>query len=138
MSVAQFVRTRVEFGRMAAGLAAGDVLAIAAFATLGAAHHGESVLSNPAHVGLVAVPFLLGWALAALLGGLYTPDAISTPRRVASWTVPAWIVATLVGQGLRATPLIPGGTAPAFVAVTLVVGGALVVGWRLAASLLVG
>lgn len=138
MSTERFLRSRVDPGRLTLALAAGDALAVVAFAALGASHHGETVFSNPTHVGWVAAPFLVGWALAALLGGLYTNDAVATPRRALSWAVPAWILATLVGQGLRATALLPGGTSPTFVLVTLVVGGAIVVGWRVAAALLAG
>lgn len=138
MSTAQFVRSRVDWERRSLGLLAGDTLAITAFAAVGATHHRGWDLPDPLHVGLVAIPFLLGWVLAAVLGGLYTRDATATPRRALSWTVPAWIVAALVGQAFRATRLFPGGTAPTFVLVTVAVGGLFVVGWRLLAAALVG
>lgn len=137
MSTATYLRSRVDPGPRSVGLAAGDAAAILAFATLGAAHHGEAPVSDPVHVGLVATPFLLGWIVAALVGGLYTADATSSPRRALSWTVPAWIAAALLGQALRATALFPGDTAPTFVLVTVLVGGGLVVGWRVLAALFV-
>lgn len=135
MDAARYLRARVDPGPRAAALAAGDAAAIVSFAAIGAAHHGVAPLSNPAHVGRVAAPFLLGWAVAALLGGLYTRDATATPRRALSWSLPAWIVATLVGQALRATAAFPGDAAVTFVLVTVVFGGALVVGWRMLVAL---
>lgn len=135
MTALGYLRSRVDPGRTTLALALGDGLAILVFSTLGAAHHGEAPLVDPVHVGWVAAPFLLGWAGVAFVGQLYIRDAILTPRRAISWSVPAWLAATLIGQGLRATPLFPGGTALTFVLVTVFAGGVLVVGWRLLATL---
>lgn len=136
VTVRRALRSRVDPGASTLALALGDVIAILVFASLGAAHHGDAPLVNPSHVGWIAAPFLLGWAGVALVGGLYTRAATSTPRRAISWSVPAWIAATLIGQGLRATSLFPGGTALTFVLVTVFAGGSLIVGWRLLAALI--
>jgi len=131
MDLRTYVAARVDPTPLSAGLAVGDVLAIGAFVVAGEIRHGTDPVANPLLVADTLAPFLLGWALAALLGGLYTTDALKNPRRVLSWTVPAWVLATLVGHGLRATELFHGGTTLGFIAVTLGLGGALVVGWRL-------
>lgn len=115
---------------LAGVLAVGDVLALTAFVVIGTVQHGQQPFSNPGVVAGALAPFLLAWVAVALLGGLYTADAVLSVRRTLGWTVPAWVVAVLAGHAVRATALFPGGTTAAFVAVTLTVGGVLVVGWR--------
>lgn len=137
MSTTTYLRRQVDPGWRSLGLAVGDAVAITAFATVGAAHHGESPL-DPVAVGWIVAPFLVGWAVAAVIGGLYTGDATASPVRALSWSLPAWIVASLLGSGLRGTALFPGDVALTFVAVTIAVGGAFVVGWRVLAAALVG
>jgi hypothetical protein len=137
MSTATYVRTRVDPEPFALGLAMGDAAAIVAFAAAGVTQHGGDPVGDPAHVLLVAAPFLIGWGLAAFLGGLYTRDAITSPRRALSWAIPAWVVATLLGHALRSTAVFQGGTELTFVLVTLAFGGVLVLGWRVLAALVV-
>lgn len=137
MSTATYLRTRIDPVPGTAGLAVGDVIAILAFVAAGVARHGGDPVGDPVRVLRAAAPFLVAWWLAAFLGGLYTRDAISSPRRALSWALPAWILATLLGHALRATGPVPGGTTPTFVLVTLAVGGALVVGWRVLAALVI-
>ena len=131
MSTSTYLRTRVDRRPLAGLLAVGDAIALAAFVVAGLLQHGGQPLSNPGAVVGTLAPFLLAWVAVALVGGLYTAEAVRSVRRVLGWTVPAWVVAVLLGHGLRATPLFDGGTTVAFVLVTLVVGGLLVVGWRL-------
>lgn len=133
MSTSTYLRSRVDVRPLAGALVAGDSLALAAFVVAGTIQHGEQPLSNPGVVASALAPFLLAWVAVAVLGGLYTADAVVSVRRALSWTVPAWIVAVLLGHGLRATPLFRGGTTVAFVLVTALVGGFLLVGWRLLA-----
>lgn len=130
MSTTTYLRSRVEFSPLALALAVGDLLALTTFIVAGTLSHGERPFANPDVVAGALAPFLLAWWGAALLGGLYTSDAVLGVRRAASWALPAWAVAVVVGQGLRATPLFRGGFAVTFMLVTFVVGGLLVVGWR--------
>jgi hypothetical protein len=130
-----YLRSRVDLRPLVGVLAVGDSLALTVFVVVGAVSHGRQPLSNPGPVAAILVPFLLAWGAVALLGGLYTADAVADVRRALGRTVPAWVVAALLGQGLRATPLFRGGTSVAFALVTLVVGGALVGGWRAAFAL---
>ncbi len=129
MSTATYVRSRVDRTRLTLGLAAGDVLAIYLFTGIGVVHHwGEFRLDR---LVVAATPLLVGWWLAAFVGGLYTRDAVLSPRRAVSWTLPAWVVAALVGYLFRSTGTVPGSTDVTFLLVTLGIGGAFVVGWRL-------
>lgn len=130
MRTSTYLHTRVDRRPRLGLLAAGDALAIAVFVIAGTVQHGGQPLSNPGAVAGTLAPFLLAWVAVALVGGLYTADAARSPRRALGWTVPAWVVAVLLGHALRATPLFSGSTTVAFVLVTLVVGGVLVVGWR--------
>lgn len=130
MSTASVLRSRFDASPLALGLAVGDLLGLTAFVVAGAIAHGEQPFQNPGVVVAALAPFLIGWAVVALPVGLYTADAVAHPWRVVRRTLPAWIVAVLLGHGLRATPVFRGGTAITFVVVTLLVGGALVVGWR--------
>ncbi|MHB9285802.1 DUF3054 domain-containing protein [Halobacteriales archaeon Cl-PHB] len=129
MSTATYVRSRIDRTPLTLGLVAGDLLAITLFAAVGVFHHwGTLRLDRLFWAGL---PLLVGWVLAAFVGGLYTDDAVATPRRAVSWTLPAWVVAALVGYLLRSTEPIPGSTAFSFLLVTIGFGGLFVVGWRL-------
>lgn len=137
MSTATYVRSRVDRSTLAAGLLVGDLVAITLLAAIGIVQHsGVGALGDVVHLVLVAAPFAIGWLVVAFLAGLYTDDAVASPVRAVSWTVPAWVVAALVGQSLRATALFPGDTALTFVLVTIAFGGLLVTGWRTVASLL--
>lgn len=130
MSTSTYLQSRVEPSGLAAGLAAGDVLAIGGFVALGRIQHMGTPIGDPADFAVTVAPFLVGWLFAALLGGLYTRDAVLFPRRAISWTVPAWVVAVVITMAIRSTSLVSGGAAPSFVLVTLLAGGVLVVGWR--------
>ncbi len=131
MSTSTYLRTRVDRRPLAGLLAVGDALALTAFVVAGTIQHGGEPLADPGTVAGTLAPFLLAWVAVALVAGLYTADAVRSYRRALGWTVPAWVVAVLLGHALRATPVFSGGTTVAFVLVTLVVGGVLVVGWRL-------
>lgn len=130
MSTSTYLRKRIDSRPLTGLLAVGDALALIAFVTAGTIQHGGQPLSRPGAVAGTLAPFLLAWVVVALLGGLYTTDAVRSPRATLRRTVPAWVVAVLLGQTLRVTPAFAGGTSVAFILVTLVVGGLLLVGWR--------
>ena len=137
MALPSFARSRVDRSALALGLAVGDLLAIGGFVVAGEIRHGIPVLRMPGYVGETLAVFLVGWAVASFLGGLYTRDALKNLRRVLSWTVPAWVLATLLIHGIYLVTDLHDGTQLTFVAVTLFLGGVLVVGWRLVASLVI-
>jgi hypothetical protein len=117
---------RVELSSQSAKLAVGDATALSIFFTIGAESHGLQPFANPSVVAEGVAPFLLTWLLAATVTGLYARDALADPRKA--------VTVALAGHGLRATTLFRGDTAWTFIAVSLVVGGVLVVGWRLLAA----
>lgn len=137
MNPGSLVRSRIDRSRLALGLGIGDLLAITAFVVAGEIRHGRDPMTYPGVVAETLAVFLAGWAVAAFLGGLYTADALKNPRRVLSWTVPAWALATVLVHLFVALVGFHGGTELTFVAVTLFIGGAAVVGWRLVASVVV-
>jgi hypothetical protein len=123
---------RLSLSRTTAVVAVGDVLCIGLFSVAGVLQHQSGSLV--ARVPEVAVPFLVGWAVVGLLAGAFATEALATPREAAARAAVAWLGADLVGQGLRATDLFPGGFDPAFFLVSLFVTGVLLVGWRAAAA----
>lgn len=126
---------RLDVSWRTGALAVGDFLALAAFVAIGQAHHtGANPLAAPVELLGSLAPFLLGWLLVALIGGLYTHDALLGPRRMLSWTVPAWILGALLALALRWTALFPGNVRGLFPFVAVGFGGLVVVGWRTVAA----
>jgi len=138
MRPSTYLRSRVDPTVRTAALVAGDLLALLAFVVVGVDHHGFDPASRPVRVLGSVVPFWLGWFLAAFVGGLYTADALSSVRRAVGWAVPAWAGAVVVGQALRSTAAFPGNASLVFALVSLVFGGAVLLGWRGLAATLVG
>ncbi|MFC7154993.1 DUF3054 domain-containing protein [Halomarina halobia] len=128
------LRGRIDASPTTLGLAAGDLLLIGTFALLGVVSHGgrDFALSNPGYVLATALPFLVGWLLVAPAVGLY--GVRESSRTAAVYTVIAWSGAAVVGQALRATALFHGDFAVTFFFVSLGVGFALLVPWRVAVS----
>lgn len=136
MNVTSSLRTRIEPSSITALLAAGDLIAIAAFIVAGEISHGYDPVSDAGRIAGTLVPFLVGWILVSLAGSLYTRDAIADLRRAVFWTLPAWAVAVVIAQVLRSTPAFHGDAALAFALVSFGVGGVLLVFWRAIATTL--
>jgi hypothetical protein len=127
------LRPEVTSDRTTALLFAGDVLCIALFATVGALQHPapEPLFRR---VPEIAAPFLLGWLAVGGFAGVFDREVYVEPRPLAVAVGIGWLGADLVGQLLRATTSLRGSAAPTFFLVTLFVGGALLLGWRLLAA----
>jgi hypothetical protein len=82
-------------------LVLGDLLAFVIFVSVGRLSHGltSDWLIN---VARIATPFLLGWAVAALLLGVYRPRLLRTPTRFLLLSAAAVVLGDLIGFGLRA------------------------------------
>ncbi|QGN07278.1 DUF3054 domain-containing protein [Halorhabdus sp. CBA1104] len=130
VSVAATLRNRIDVSAATAILAAGDLVAIAAFVVIGTVGAHQGSLSNVAGMLETLVPFLVGWVLAAFLGSLYTEDARRSVLRAVSWTIPAWITAALIAQVLRWSPLTPDSFSAIFLAVSIATGLVLLGPWR--------
>ncbi len=121
---------RVELSPLTAALAGVDVLLLLTFVVLGEfSHFGVTALAFARAPG-TAAPFLLGWVLLAPLASVYAPVARRSARAAAVRTAAAWVGTVAVAQSLRATAMFPGDFAPAFVVVSLLVGLALLLPWR--------
>lgn len=130
------VRRRVDPAPFTAVVAVGDLLCIGAFVVLGAWQgHG---ITDPARVASTLGTFVFGWAVAALVVGVYAAEARASVRGALVRTVPAWAGAAVVAQGLRATAVVPGNASLPFFAVSVGVGLALLVPWHAAAAGLAG
>ena len=123
---------RLSASRTTGLVVLGDLLCIGLFSTLGVLQHNSGNLL--ARVPEVAAPFVLGWVVVGLLVGTFARESLSTPREAAARAAVAWLGADVVGQALRATALFSGGFDPAFFLVSLLVAGALLVGWRAVAA----
>jgi hypothetical protein len=135
MATSSAVGRRVDPELSMAVLALGDLLAVLTFVVVGEITHGIDPLAQPGRVAGTLAPFLIGLAVVTIAGGLYTRDAIRSPRRAVSLIVPAWIAAVVIAQVLRSTSVFPGGAALTFAIVSVLVGGLLLLVWRLIASL---
>jgi hypothetical protein len=137
MSLATSVRHRVDPAPLTALVAVGDLLCIGLFVFGGAAAgHGFDPVGQFGRVAQTYLTFALGWGVVALAGGLYTVAARRTLKTTLMRTVPAWVGAAAVAQALRATPLFPGNAALSFYLVSVGVGLALLVPWRVAVAVL--
>lgn len=109
----------------------GDLAVISLQLAGGLAAHGVDPLADPEYAAETIAPFLVAWLLLAPMLGVYTArvrgSAIETVLSVGI----AWIVAALIGAGLRATPWLQGNAPPTFIAVTAAVGLATLLPWRL-------
>ncbi|MCL9816291.1 DUF3054 domain-containing protein [Natronocalculus amylovorans] len=109
-------------------LAIGDLLAIIAVLTYGMVDH--NTFGDPGYMAMVYAPFVIGWLVAFPLIGAYSAGAAESAKAAIPLGIRAWVLAALVGFALRWTSLFPGGLAPVFVAITLVLIGALIGVWR--------
>lgn len=134
MSATSSHRWRVDLTPPMAVLAVGDLLAVLVFVVVGEITHSVDPVAQFGRVLGTLTPFLIGFAVVALLGGLYTRDAIRSPKRAVSLIVPAWVGAVLIAQVLRATSMFPGSAAVTFALVSMAVGGLLLLVWRAVAA----
>jgi hypothetical protein len=135
MSTTTSLRGRVEFSPSTAGLLVGDVLALGVFVFVGQQFgHSMRPLANPLGYVEALAPFVVAWVAVAILAGLYAGDALTSLRRGVGLAAVAWLVALPVAHGLRV--LVSGSTAVAFVVISALVGGALLLGWRALAAVL--
>lgn len=125
---------RIDVSSMSLGLAIGDAILIGLFIVSGEVSHGVDPIAQTGVVIDTALPFYIGWIIASLAVGAYSRSARKRPKRAALMAAGTWIVAALIGQGLRATSLFHGEFAITFMFVSIGVGCVLLVPWRVAVS----
>jgi hypothetical protein len=135
MGVSTVGSNRIELSARTAALALGDALAILLFVVAGEYSHGIDPFTNVGRVGGTLIPFLVGWGVVAVAGGFYADRSRRSAGRTLAATFAAWILAVVIAQALRATAVFHGDAALTFALVSVFVGGALLVGWRVLARL---
>ncbi len=116
-------------------LIVGDLLIFIYFAAQGRATHDLPLGSSPLVTILaVAAPFAVPWFILAGLWGAFRLDILARPVRMLLRTAVAWISAGCIGLVAR-TIILQRPLLPLFAAVALSILGAMLLGWRLVASL---
>lgn len=115
-------------------LAVADAVVVTAFLGFGLFAHGIDPWTYPAYTLRTAAPFVLAWAIVAPPLGAYRRRALESFRWTIAVVAVAWLAATLLGGGIRASPFLPGGAPPTFLLVNAVLGLAFVLPWRLAVT----
>lgn len=123
--------TRFDRSAMTALLLVVDLAIIVGQLSYGLVVHGTDPLADPLYTAGTVLPFLLGWLLVAPSIGVYTARIRGSLTGTVLAVGIAWIVAVLIGVGLRATPWLVGDAPLAFVLVTIGMGLATLLPWRL-------
>lgn len=107
-----------------------DVIIVSLVLLAGILFHGTNPIHAPGQAAATALPFLIGWLLAAPIAGAYRRRIReSLPRSLGSVAI-AWVAAVLLGSGLRAMPSLPGEAPITFVVVMILSGFAGLLPWR--------
>lgn len=110
--------------------AIGDVVAIAVFVVLGEFSHGANPITVLVPMLETLGTFLLGWIVVATIAGAYSGRSLDNGRHAILVSLFAWAITDAIAQLLRSLPFVRGNGAITFYLVALVVGGALIGGWR--------
>ena len=110
----------------------GDLAAITLFVFIGQQDHGTTDPNNPLW-GLLraSFPFLLTWVVVAVVVGAYPKRENISLKTLFLRGLNAWLIAAPLGLLLRAYLFNRGGIPAIFMLLTLLVGGAFVLIWRL-------
>lgn len=118
----------------AAAVLAGDVLVLLAFIGFGLLSHGVEPWLRPTHALRTLTPFLVGWLVVAPIAGGYRRATLTGYFRTIGFVTLAWIGASLLGAAIRSTSYFPGGAPMNFVLVTVAIGFAFLLPWRLCSA----
>ncbi|PSP94984.1 DUF3054 domain-containing protein [Halobacteriales archaeon QH_8_68_33] len=129
MSVETSVRGRVDPAPLTAVAAAGDLVCIGLFVGVGSTA-GHSI-GDPVRIATTFSTFAVAWGVVSLLAGVHAAETRRSLRATAGRTALAWVLGAALVQGMRWTAEVPGNPASAFYLVSVGVGLALLVPWRL-------
>lgn len=121
-----FIREQLAPRHTLVRLAAGDLLALLAFAVASAARHG----GGSAEVVETALQYGAGWVVAAAAVGAYGSAAVGGWRRGVRYGAATWSIAAVLGGVVRYLTEPGAGLGAVFLLVTVGVGAALFGGWR--------
>lgn len=123
--------TMLQISRRAIdAFAPGDLSVVVLFVLVGEISHGVLPWVYPVLFAETAITFLAGWIVVSPLVWAYRDANLREPVMAIGTAVGAWIGATLVANGLRATELFHGNAAVSFILVAAGFGGVLMAGWR--------
>ncbi|SIQ96643.1 Protein of unknown function [Haladaptatus litoreus] len=125
-----FATGRFDRSPATAGLVIGDVVVITGLLWMGSLRHDVNPMETPLLFADTLAPFLIGWVVASLVLGAYSGRARRSLRDAALLGGGTWIIAALIGTGLRATSLFHGNSPLSFVLVVTGLGLVSVVIWR--------
>lgn len=111
--------------------AAGDALIFLIFAVIGRASHGEAIGSAALRTVGTALPFLVGWFVAALAWKAYAANTLHSYRAGLTRVAVAWITGAIIALAIRS--LLEHRIVPAtFAAIALGFNLVLLLLWRVA------
>lgn len=110
----------------------GDVIGLFLLIVWGLYAHNTPAWEFPAHTLETLTPFLVAWLVLAPLVGLYHRRTLRSYRGTLGVLVGGWVLVSLTGSLVRATPLFDGGTSPIFVLVNVAFGLVILLPWRFA------
>lgn len=122
--------SRVDRSSHTVWLAMGDLLVLIGFLVVGELRHDVNPIDQPLLVADTIAPFLIGWILASLAAGAYSPGATRTVPGAILWGAGTWVVAAVIGLALRATQYFHGGALPSFALVVIGLGMVCFGAWR--------
>lgn len=116
----------------------GDLVAMLLFVFIGQRDHSVADPQPVLRLIVTAGEFALPWVIAAFLLGAYPAGALPvTPARFLARSLNAWLVAAPLGALLRSFVNGSGVILSPFLLVTLGLGGAFILAWRLIYTLVV-
>lgn len=132
MDPKSFLAARLD--RAAIPLAIGDIVAILTLLTVGTLQHQPAsfLLENPAYLGGVFAPFLIGWLIAAPIVGAYSPGAAESAKASIPLALRSWIPAVIIALLLRVSGVFHGGAAIEFAIIVTILGLVVLGVWRYA------
>ena len=121
----------IRVSRRSVGVfAPGDLAVLAAFVLIGEFSHGIMPWVYPVMVVETALTFLVGWTIIAPLVMGYQEANVASPLSAVGTALGAWVGATIVANGLRATTVFHGDASVSFALVAAGFGGAMMAVWR--------
>ena len=114
---------------MTAILIIGDLIVLYLFTMFGRMAHQQSL--GFLAVSETAVPFVVGWLIAAVLVGAYKPEKLQTYSGAAQKAALAWVIGVPLGLVIRAL-ILQRWFHWSFVAITMVGTLLFILAWRMA------